>query len=555
MGMVMLLHQGIRVSGYQGNDFIFLYPDPGTASTYCVVMIGKRLIRWIKIDIYMVWCKTIYIDWINCSEMIRDLDLLDEIESRTESITINDLLEKLSKHKNIDLDPVYQRDVVWNEHKMSNFIDSLMRGFVPNNIIINIDSVNKKWICIDGKQRMTSIIKFFTNKLPWIRVTENPDQDNQENQEQAIYYNRTCIPSSDKKEDQNYLTLNKKQQQKFLNKKIIIVSYFDLDHAMQCEIFNRIQNSMASTAGEQSFSLFRNADVATKFKKFCRAHDYNNKARFKNVDIVMNIMYMQHIGEMKMLSGRAEKKKFIAKIDDPEIYDALIQKIGPELTIYFGEAFMGHRTMIEKKMTKNFVTLMFYLLSEKIKFTELKGLGFRVSKIRNMLIDIWNQWNIIDQEINKERAKTSKAVLEKIEKIYETKNHVIKKICGEIEDQGSDDSDDDPDSPGDDSDTGSVGDSDTGSGGVSDPDSDRDHGSGGVSDPDSDSDPDPAPEPDSDHDPATEPGIQSINDQDDHEQPMKRKKKIVNKINKMNNKQTITESKGVVPKRRVIIKR
>ncbi len=52
----------------------------------------------------------------------------------------------------------------WLDSK-SDFIDSVMRGIVPNNLIFNNDIDKEHEVCIDGKQRITSLIEFKQNKI------------------------------------------------------------------------------------------------------------------------------------------------------------------------------------------------------------------------------------------------------------------------------------------------------------------------------------------------------------------------------------------------------
>jgi len=63
----------------------------------------------------------------------------------------------------IDLDPDYQRDVVWSEQKQIGLIDSVFRNYYIPPIIFAVstsDDGSETRTCIDGKQRLTSIQKF-----------------------------------------------------------------------------------------------------------------------------------------------------------------------------------------------------------------------------------------------------------------------------------------------------------------------------------------------------------------------------------------------------------
>lgn len=360
-------------------------------------------------------------------------DNLEPLEAKTEFLTIGSLIEKVSKQKKINLNPTYQRDVVWTEAKMSAFIDSLMRGYIPSNLTINVESGSGEWICVDGKQRINSILNFCKNVIPWTMQDEN-DEDH------FIYF--SDVPGN-KKDIQNYRQFDKKEQKEFLQKKLIVVTYQNLDYNTQCEIFNRIQNAMSSTSGEQCLSLFRNQEVASKFKEFCRVHDYMKKARFRNVDVLMNIMYMTKNKELKVIAGRKEKKKFIEELDDMNEYMRLTKLVEKNLKVFFSEKLMAHKKILDKKMTKNFIMVIYYLLATEktTKMTEYTDDHY--PKIRRMIIKIWNKWNIVDGDINKERAKTAVKVLQKIENLYKDYSAVMQDLDGEEDDNSNSDNDND----------------------------------------------------------------------------------------------------------------
>ena len=88
-------------------------------------------------------------------------------ESNT--ITISVFYENYLLNK-YNFDPACQRKSVWNEERESFLIDSIMKNFSIPPIFLHqkINDENGKTIydVIDGKQRLTSIIKFIENKIP-----------------------------------------------------------------------------------------------------------------------------------------------------------------------------------------------------------------------------------------------------------------------------------------------------------------------------------------------------------------------------------------------------
>ena len=347
------------------------------------------------------------------------------MNSKINIVSVKTLLDKVSK---MILEPVYQRELVWNEKKISAFVDSLMKGYVPGNIIIN----EKKtiWTCIDGKQRINSIIRFCSNNTPIITKDTNDE-------EQYIFFSN--IPETYKKKP-NIIKLSIEQQQEFHNKELSFIVYTNLSHNEQCDLFNRIQNSMSLTAGERIFSLFKNLEVAQKFKNFCKKYDYTKKGRFRNVDIFINFMYMQKNRSVEALTGK-KKIKFIELIDNMPEYDKLINIIEPHIPIFFSEHLMCHTDIINKKITKNFIIVLFYLLlNEQTKINTINEKYY--SNVRNMILRIWKKWYNIDGK-NKELGKMSINILQKIELIYLDNNNIMGKIHNNSEIIEKDSSDED----------------------------------------------------------------------------------------------------------------
>lgn len=77
--------------------------------------------------------------------------------------TINLQLEK----GNIDLSPSFQRRDAWSDVEKSRLIESLMLGMpVPQIILAENKLKRNTYIVIDGKQRLLSIRRFFSNTVP-----------------------------------------------------------------------------------------------------------------------------------------------------------------------------------------------------------------------------------------------------------------------------------------------------------------------------------------------------------------------------------------------------
>jgi uncharacterized protein with ParB-like and HNH nuclease domain len=103
-----------------------------------------------------------------------ELELLEEIESfkdDTAELPPNDIvaynelrscadLVRMYKMDQLDIQPDFQRDVVWQKPSQTRFIDSLTKQLPIPSMCISLDYKTEKRLVIDGLQRMTSIIKF-----------------------------------------------------------------------------------------------------------------------------------------------------------------------------------------------------------------------------------------------------------------------------------------------------------------------------------------------------------------------------------------------------------
>lgn len=83
-----------------------------------------------------------------------------------------DLVRMKSSGK-LELQPDFQRDVVWKLDDQSRFIDSLVKQLPIPSMCFSLDYKTQTWKVIDGLQRMSSIVKFLSD-ADW-RLSELAD--------------------------------------------------------------------------------------------------------------------------------------------------------------------------------------------------------------------------------------------------------------------------------------------------------------------------------------------------------------------------------------------
>ena len=62
----------------------------------------------------------------------------------------------------LEIQPPYQREVVWKENDQTRFIDSLVKQLPIPSMCFSLDYKNQQYQVIDGLQRMSTIIRFLT---------------------------------------------------------------------------------------------------------------------------------------------------------------------------------------------------------------------------------------------------------------------------------------------------------------------------------------------------------------------------------------------------------
>lgn len=84
-------------------------------------------------------------------------------------------LYRLHAAGQLDVQPDYQRDVVWQPSEQTRFVDSLAKQLPIPSMCVSLDYKTDKRQVVDGLQRMSSIIRFLSD--PQWRLSNLPDVD------------------------------------------------------------------------------------------------------------------------------------------------------------------------------------------------------------------------------------------------------------------------------------------------------------------------------------------------------------------------------------------
>lgn len=80
--------------------------------------------------------------------------------------TVSTIVQQIERG-NIDMDPKFQRRSAWDVQRKSHLIESLIIGLpIPNLVLAESRDKRGKFIVIDGKQRLSSLFDFMSEKAP-----------------------------------------------------------------------------------------------------------------------------------------------------------------------------------------------------------------------------------------------------------------------------------------------------------------------------------------------------------------------------------------------------
>lgn len=277
----------------------------------------------------------------------------------------------------IILNPYYQRKIIWKEDKKSKFINSILLGIMPNNLIFNNDNKTGEKICLDGKQRITSLKQFKNNVFPV------------EFEDEYIFYSKVPDDLSHKN---NYREMTRKERSDFVHSSMPTVSYNNLSYEDQVNIFNRIQNGVALEPGELIPSLFTSDSVGKTFNKFCleKAHLFkkfiteNQIKREKHRVIITYILYMINNNTLKK-PNKNERSEYLTKLNRSTKLKNELNKVSDLIDFCFGEQILGHSSVTKKITISMYLAIIFTINKNINNIKKIKDNDFKCEVIRSSI--------------------------------------------------------------------------------------------------------------------------------------------------------------------------
>ncbi|KAI8975860.1 hypothetical protein BD414DRAFT_580593 [Trametes punicea] len=171
-----------------------------------------------------------------------DFDLGPRLAAPIAKLYTTQQLHTLIHEGFIDLNPPYQRDVVWPEPKQIKVLDSIWRNYYVPPVVFAVyhdEDGEEVRCCVDGKQRLTSIQKFFDGQIPYKHWKTG----------KSWWY--TCASSQRGKR----LEVPQKWKRDFATKTITCVEYHHLSKTLERDIFQRVQLGMPLTAAGKGLMI------------------------------------------------------------------------------------------------------------------------------------------------------------------------------------------------------------------------------------------------------------------------------------------------------------
>ncbi|KAH6618677.1 hypothetical protein C7974DRAFT_400627 [Boeremia exigua] len=150
-------------------------------------------------------------------------------------------LMKLMDTGGIDVDPEYQREVVWAADRMTGLVNSLMENFYIPPIILNKkprqaqdpSAPKETLVCVDGKQRLSSVLAFIKGMIPC-----------HDHRGEKWWF---CEPVGSKRKR----VLSEQQRRQFFQKEFVVFEYNNLSPEQEEDLFARVQMGVQLNLAEK----------------------------------------------------------------------------------------------------------------------------------------------------------------------------------------------------------------------------------------------------------------------------------------------------------------
>ena len=225
----------------------------------------------------------------------------------------NKQVAKMIEKETISFDNVVQRGEVWEVWRMSELIWSILMNYpIPpiycERAVGSDDNKIKRFDCLDGKQRCTTIYKFLNDKFALTQLKPIPYVD-EEGNEQTIDVSGKRFSELDE------------ELQDIIRDSTITVKYFDnLDQPKKAEMFRRLNSGKALSTKSRTLASAKNIGSLLTIGSHKLFHEMlTEKARSNKNQAVLVVKCWT------MLNREVEEISFASKDFNPMIENVEIK--------------------------------------------------------------------------------------------------------------------------------------------------------------------------------------------------------------------------------------
>ncbi len=202
---------------------------------------------------------------------------------------------RMIEDKYINLQPDYQRGIVWNDKTMSKFIESLLLS-IPIPTIFLAENDDDTLEVIDGQQRITSIFSFMKSKIDDTKLKELP-----ENLNNIKELKLTGLETLRQYNGKTYTEL-KSLHNKFSNISIpVVIIKKDSSEDIKYDIFSRINSGSVKLNDQELLNVMYRGTLIKTLNDISQTEEINKafgnrpilKKRFGYSEILLRAIAME----------------------------------------------------------------------------------------------------------------------------------------------------------------------------------------------------------------------------------------------------------------------
>lgn len=234
--------------------------------------------------------------------------------------TVQTIIQQINDG-NVDLNPDFQRRNVWDNDKRSRLIESLMIGYpVPEIVLAEIIGEKKKYLVIDGKQRLLAIYGFM-----------NKDSDFWDGapklKNQTVLKNNNGLSFDELIEDEKRRFLNADVRCTLLsgykNYSTLYDIFYRLNTGSSPLTMQELRNSIYK--GGFSKTIIKHTDKANPLRTILNIKGPDK--RFKDAELLLKFLYIELSGKRYSGALRKELDNFTSYMNDHwDKYSNIVQQ-------------------------------------------------------------------------------------------------------------------------------------------------------------------------------------------------------------------------------------